>query len=347
MERAPRHRNNFRTLIGGASAVALTSAAVCAYSEHETGDPTYVFDYALENINKPDCEKSSDESMLNVEATLASEADNIVPIGLEQYLDSFGLIKDLAESHGFTLVEPGPFLARVNELKDPERIMRLTEAYLSNFDLQLLTDDEENQAATIKNNPLTHNSVKEKDISTDTARLIARSVIINTSLLPREVMSTIKSKKIRLVTNLKYNDDNLSGFHMRENGTIYLDLNSFYEVDNYTTSTLLHEYLHGVDNYLCGGNKTRASDAQFTSIESDRYIDYISSYAFIESLKGDFWEDRVETLMRIFTFNLHYGIPDDESLIDEKFRLMLARLDERYPGFSGYLSEVSNIIRAS
>lgn len=353
MERAPIHKTDRKQIVGGLSAIAMSLGGLSAYSAHETGDPMYAFELVSEHFSPKKCGEPSEDTILGIESTLAQETHKPAPLNIEKYTENYHLLQEVAQYNGFTMINPSPYLRRIDEITNPQQMLRVAQAYFLNFGIDVIIEGSHNQFGSLRLHQLYNKSIQESNITLQQATKLAKSLIVSGSFLPLEMVRDAGTKNIYIVKDLRFGTQDLSGFYHSEISSIFLNISSYNEGGNTHSNynnddlimTLLHELLHGVDNNLCGDYKVLADDAVFKEFYSPYNKDYISDYAFVETIEGDFWEDRVETMMNIFTLNTQYGDNDDSTIIDDKFRFMLARLDENYSGFSDYIVEASKALR--
>lgn len=330
--------------------ILLSFTGMLGVGEVYAGDPTYIPHYAEALLTEHDCGSTP----IHDRNIVQSELDTPNPEAEQLLLRSAGTqegeayreyANEKAKENGLTLVDDTPFQEKLQLAKTPDEVLHTLNNFGRNygFGFELLDSHMD-----MLLRPLTEQQgsndlpIERAKIDLNGFKYGARAFMRTLHFIPIQVIQTSKLETIQLVGALNSENGPVAGEAYNSNHTIAFTMGDFSSGDE---TLYTHEIGHRLDFELCGMFGSW-KDSEYTDLNPkhfhyERNSNRPSNATASQYGRTNVYEDKA-TMYQYMLAQLNPSLFNNYTkTISEKYRLLLARLEEAVPGYSKYLSAIS------
>lgn len=333
------------------AASTLGLAALVAVSGQLYSDNALIIpEIGVELLMDQDCavipESAREKVILNFESPnnprmdrILKRADRAIDRGNEAGIQrAIGQIEeyrvDMAENYGLTLHDPSLALEAIDSADSASVVFSELQGYMEGFGIKLTTERD-----FIKDMAVTGETLDMNSLPPEIFKIASKNLITSFSRLPEELVRLADVRRIVLWSSI-FNNEKVGGTN-KFNNTMHLPISILIDPEE-GSSTVNHELGHGIDNTVCGSiGATRDTEYSDLNSAETTYGAYNPSTDFMYSYGGVSVEEDKATVYE-FMLDLIRNPHDLSPVVQEKQKLLLARLEANIPGISDYLRSVSN-----
>ncbi len=250
----------------------------------------------------------------------------------EKFMDNYRETQaGIAEAYGFTLLDSENDQEEVSNAQSVDEVLQILNNFGSNFDLKF----EIPQEKPLNDFEMIYDSFDPEVHDLGSAKRMAQSALLSLSDLPVELVKLAGVKKVLFVKNLhgsivNRNEETTFGAYNFK-GIIYMDFDRNQPWLEFR-KTFAHELGHALDSAICG-TFGMYQDEELGVLNSDPSLT-LTKYGSASAT-----EDKAEMMMEML-----FGLADPSEMpeaVANKYKLILARLEDNLPGISGYLRTIS------
>jgi hypothetical protein len=344
-------------------AVGLVLASIIpALGQDIAGEPEFFPRLAFEFLADQDCVNLDENISIKIAEKLNSPDDPELvrlytdlmrfshiqdPIEINQTYEALaGFQKKQAEKYGITLVDPHPFLQRLDASKDTQELLEVTNDFTNEYGINF----EIRPPYLLKDNTIFFERLTQEDLRYGNFKSFVSVFVKSMSQnIPLEVAHLAKNRTIIPVKNISIIDlsnplsprPDYEGAANSGTGITYLD----YDITNPKDmgETLRHEIGHHIDGTICG---------DIGSLRDSEYIGFNppgfsygktkdESHKVVTSSYGGTKPKEDKAEMYEVLLGGMIGFDEHSPVIRSKYEILLARLESNIPGIADYIRSIS------
>lgn len=330
----------------GAIAIAMTMIG----GEYYARDPLFVPRVGLEYIANPDGNEVSVEAITTVEYNL-SHPDNagLIEIGrqlssqgddeisFEQWLVRYDkYCEEKAADAGIELVDADPYKDKIKKAKTTDEVTAITDLFCENYGF----DFELGENATIKDTGIIAEPIKKSDMKIGDYKKGAINFVGALGQCPVELVKLADIDSFEVVES--FVNPNAAAMANPISGKLYINYET---MTNSDFEPIMHEISHRLDSVI-SGIVGMSTDKEFSELNpSDFEYGRKNSSKNKEVVCVEYGSTNIKEDKATYMQTMINGLDQDlayskNPTIRAKYRLLLARLEQRIPGVTKYLVSV-------